>query len=134
MKRLLQISAILLLFSVHCKDQILPPPTNQTVYKICHSIARHEGWYVKNSLVRRLHNPGALVYAGQKHAKPSETGYARFESDFDGMIALDSDIRKKIEKGMTLRKISRKWTQGVGYLSAMVDETGFGPDEKLYAN
>lgn len=67
------------------------------------TIAIREGWRKTGSLVRRLHNPGALVYAGQHGAVRSTRGFASFASDAEGWYALDQDLIIKIRRGVPLR-------------------------------
>lgn len=69
---------------------------------LAEEIARQEGFYVKGSLPARLHNPGALVFAGQKEAiRDCGTPdlicgqYAYFPTDEAGWAALHKDIAAK---------------------------------------
>jgi len=82
-----------------------------TVPEIACAIAAIEGWNQPGSLTRRLHNPGALVYVGQKTAKPGLAGYAWFPDDDAGWAAERRDLALKVTAGMDLPTIARVWAQ-----------------------
>lgn len=71
---------------------------------IVYRIARQEGWHKKGSLVRRLRNPGALVYAHQYGARRHRSGFAYFDSEALGWRALDRDVELKLARGKSLKK------------------------------
>lgn len=95
-------------------------------------LAKYEGWGISNSLTHRLHNPGALSYAGQKGATRGPGGYARFAKDEDGWRALDVDLQAKVKKHhvQTLRELLRFW-DSKRYLRPISRELGIPPDAKL---
>ena len=90
--------------------------------RVVQSIARHEGWESRNSLVRRLHNPGALVYARQPGSRPGPQGYAVFENDAAGWAALRNDVRAKFRRGITIADLMERWCGGC-YIEALLQET-----------
>src|SRR5579863_360661 len=63
------------------------------IERVAASISVHEGWNDLKSLVRRQHNPGALIYVGQAGARKGRNGYAWFKTDEDGKAALLADLR-----------------------------------------
>lgn len=75
-------------------------------------IATREGWY-RDSLPRRLNNPGALVYAGQRYAIVGRRGFAYFDTAAHGWAALERDLNKKFGRGMTRDQIWQTWTDGL---------------------
>jgi hypothetical protein len=93
------------------------------VEMVVRSIARHEGWGSPNSLVRTLHNPGALVYVRQAGSRPGPQGYAVFDDDATGWTALRSDVTAKFRLGINLRDLMRLWCGGC-YLDSLLEETG----------
>jgi hypothetical protein len=78
--------------------------------RLAGALARAEGWGQADSLVRRLHNPGGLVYAGQRDASKGPGGYARFKTDLDGWHALERDLERKIARGLDIRGIVKART------------------------
>lgn len=59
-------------------------------------IALREGFLArKKTLPQRIHNPGALVWTHQSHAKKHPSGFAMFDSDAYGWIALERDLAYK---------------------------------------
>lgn len=102
MRRTLHIAAVFLLASAAVRAD--------DVDDLSEVIARLEGWGRAGSLVRRLHNPGALAYARQRHANAADQGYARFRNDADGWAALRRDLAKKIRRGLTIDQIARRWS------------------------
>jgi hypothetical protein len=93
------------------------------IERVAASIRVHEGWNNLKSLVRRQHNPGALIYVGQPGARKGKNGYAWFKTDGDGMAALIADLRAKSARGMTLRQIMARWSVK-GYGKWVASETG----------
>ena len=75
-----------------------------TVASLMHTIAVREGFYRRDSLPARYHNPCALVYARQLGAVPGARGFAWFVGDADGWMACERDLRKKIARGGNLSK------------------------------
>ncbi len=67
-------------------------------------ISRQEGWLNPRSLVHRLRNPGALVYANQPGATRGSRGFAKFRTDQEGWAALERDLRLKLREGRSLKK------------------------------
>src|ERR1700689_4049145 len=63
---------------------------------IVKKIARQEGFFLSDSLPRRLNNPGSLVFAKQRGAVLGERASARFRSERDGWRALERDVRAKL--------------------------------------
>ena len=75
------------------------------------AIARMEGWWSgPEALVRRQHNPCALVFAGQRAAERGAGGYARFRTDGDGWAACERDLRLKLARGLGPAAIIDVWT------------------------
>lgn len=58
-------------------------------------VATAEGFHTAGTLPARLHNPGALRYAGQRGARSGPQRYARFASDWAGWIAFQRDLAAK---------------------------------------
>jgi len=73
-------------------------------------IAKAEGWSVTGSLTHKLHNPGALTFVNQVGARRDKSGYARFETDVDGLLALGEDLKRKLGKGWSQEKVLRNWS------------------------
>ncbi len=67
-------------------------------------ISRQEGWLNSRSLVHRLRNPGALVYANQPGATRGSRGFAKFRTEQEGWAALERDLRLKLREGRSLKK------------------------------
>ncbi len=65
------------------------------------AIAKLEGWGKPGTRPRRLHNPGALVFAHQRGARRGEGGFAAFLNDELGWRALDVDNRIKKQRGLS---------------------------------
>ena len=93
----MRIAFAFLLLTVHipCHSGVLPA-TCAVRPALMERIARQEGFYRVGTLPARLHNPGALVYAGQHGAAAGERGYARFWSDEAGWRALEADLWRKL--------------------------------------
>jgi hypothetical protein len=108
---------------------LVPNDRADTVERLAQSIARHEGWGLPQSLVRRLHNPGALVYAGQRGATTGPRGYAVFANDTAGWTALRNDIASKFRLGITVRRMMDLWCGGC-YLDSLLEETGMAADSR----
>jgi hypothetical protein len=98
--------------------------------RVAASISVHEGWNDLKSLVRRQHNPGALIYAGQPGSRKGRNGYAYFRTDEDGKAALLADLRAKTALGMTLRQIMACWS-AMSYGKQVARETGIREDAVL---
>jgi hypothetical protein len=101
------------------------------IERVAASIRVHEGWNDLKSLVRRQHNPGALIYAGQPGARLGQSGYAAFKTDAEGMAALLADLRAKTRLGMTLRQIMDCWSTK-SYGRQVARETGIREDAVLH--
>ncbi len=80
--------------------------TNPTT--IACAIALTEGWRNPASLTRRLHNPGALVFAGQLGAAADSSGYAHFEREADGWRALQNELISSAPLE-DLAQLARRW-------------------------
>jgi hypothetical protein len=100
------------------------------IERVAASISVHEGWNDLKSLVRRQHNPGALIYVGQAGARKGRNGYAWFKTDEDGKAALLADLRAKSALGWTLRKIMERWSVR-SYGKEVSRETGIRLDAVL---
>jgi hypothetical protein len=100
------------------------------IEQVAASISVHEGWNNLKSLVRRQHNPGALVYAGQPGAWKGKNGYAWFKTDEAGKAALMADLRAKTALGWTLRQIMAHWSLR-SYGALVARETGISEDSVL---
>lgn len=61
---------------------------SKVIKKLADAIAYFEGFFLYKSLPRRLNNPGALVYVGQKNSVRDESGFACFLTAEDGWNAL----------------------------------------------
>lgn len=70
---------------------------------VAYMISDREGWRVPNSLVRRLNNPGALMFVHQ-HGAVGYHGYAKFTTEEDGWEALESDLAKKCRLKIPLHR------------------------------
>ena len=70
-------------------------------------IACREGFFRRGALPARCHNPGALVYVGQAHARRGPRGFACFAADSEGWEALQNDLLAKIQDGRSLHKAWR---------------------------
>jgi hypothetical protein len=88
----------------------------QMLERLERSIMRHEN-------CQRWNNPGCLVYARQPGAVRVASGYARFQTQTEGRVALKRDLRGKLRRGMTVEQIMRAWNGGV-YLDDLLRETG----------
>jgi hypothetical protein len=100
------------------------------IERVAASISVHEGWNNLKSLVRRQHNPGALIFVGQPGARQGKNGYAWFKTDEDGKAALLADLRAKAARGMTLRQIMARWSV-MSYSKQVARETGIREDAVL---
>lgn len=100
------------------------PEDRARIARIARAISRQEGWNKDGTLVRRLNNPGALKYVGQKNAVRGKNGYASFETPEDGWSALQRDLEKKFGRGMSLQQVMKAWTVGAGYLPVIETATG----------
>jgi len=89
---------------------------------ILDKIAIAEGWGTPSSLVRRLHNPGALVYVGQPDARRHSSGYAEFNSEVSGWNALERDLEVKRKRhgspGLAWPYLRETRFRAAGFLSA----------------
>ncbi len=103
------------------------------IERIAASISVHEGWNNLHSLVRRQHNPGALVFARQPGARRGKNAYAWFETDAHGKAALMADLRAKFSRGMTLGQIMARWSEK-SYGKQVARETGVREDEVVPVN
>jgi hypothetical protein len=100
------------------------------IERVAAAISVHEGWNNLKSLVRRQHNPGALIYVGQPGARQGKNGYAWFKTDEDGKAALLADLRAKSARGWTLRQIMERWSVR-SYGKEVSRETGIRLDAVL---
>lgn len=88
-------------------------------------VAILEGWLIPTSKVRRLHNPGALAYAGQRGASRSRGGVARFRTDREGWEALTSELDRRVARATSPKSIFDDWSTTPGYASvALVSQLG----------
>lgn len=78
-----------------------------TIVLLYQFIRVREGFFRNGSLPQRLHNPCALVYAGQVGAIPADRGFAWFVADEDGAMACGRDIEKKLREHRSLRRAWR---------------------------
>lgn len=81
-----------------------------TAHSMSLAIGDIEGWRVPDSLVHRLHNPGALVFAGQPGARPASGGYASFADDAAGWTAVERDILAKLQLGLSPAEVGAMWS------------------------
>lgn len=73
-------------------------------------IADIEGWKAPRSLVRRLHNPCAMIFAEQLGAEPGDLGYASYKNDPAGWRSCENDLSMKMDSGMDLSMIIEAWS------------------------
>lgn len=106
-KSLLAAVALLIVFRPSLAEPKPPITIVDAVTPVLKRIAHIEGWDKPRSLVRRLHNPGALKYAHQRGATRGPRGFARFKTDEDGWAASWRDYSAKRRHGLTLRQIAR---------------------------
>lgn len=94
--------------------------------RVADAITRHE------AAPPRLHNPGALVYAGQPNARRGKTPLAEFPDDQQGRDALMRDLKSKASLGLNLGETLRLWCpNGAAYAAIVARETGISEDEVL---
>lgn len=74
---------------------------SELIKLIAESIATMEGFYTRNSVAQRNHNPGNLRRWGNVQVID---GYASFPSDAAGWEALRSQISRNVKRGLTLRE------------------------------
>ena len=96
--------------------------------RVAAAISVQEGWNVRGSLVRRQHNPGALVFARQPGARKGKSSYARFDSDQQGQAALIADLRAKFSRCMTLGEVMTRWS-AKSYGGVIARQTGISEEE-----
>ena len=103
------------------------------VKQVARSIARHEGFCIRGTIAERQHNPGGLIYVGQVGAKRGSRGYASFDDDVAGYLALLRDLEYKTAAGLNLGQIMRRWNMANGgkYAAIVARETGIGEAEML---
>lgn len=81
-----------------------PPRVCSTRPALIEYIATQEGYYADHlTLTQKLHNPCALVYAGQRGAMPDPSGTARFKFEVDGFSACHRDVTSKLSRGISLK-------------------------------
>ena len=119
---LLQVTCLPVVFSQTCVPA--------KIERVAVAISVHEGWNNPNSLVRRQHNPGALIFVGQPGGRKGRQGYAWFKTDQTGKQALVADLRAKSARGMTLAGIMDRWSV-TSYGRLVARETGVGESEVL---
>lgn len=87
-------------------------------------IARMEGWWAGTTRVRKLNNPGALVFVRQPGAHrskeaawdfPPHLKFARFDSAAAGWDALVRDLRGKLARGSDLGRAWPYLSKGAPY-------------------
>jgi hypothetical protein len=99
----------------------VPTATASPTQTLAKAIARAEGFYVKNSIPNRLHNPGD-IRSHSLHAYPGQIGlshgYVVFRNNRAGWNALEHQITKMVEGGsrlysvnMTLNQFSKKYAE-----------------------
>lgn len=71
------------------------------VDQISQSIARQEGYNVAGSIAQQNNNPGNLRTWGNT---PVVNGYASFATPEDGWAALNQQVQKNIDRGLTLEE------------------------------
>jgi len=106
------------------------PCVPDKIERLATAISIQEGWNDPNSLVRRQHNPGALIFVGQRGGRKGRSGYASFKTDQAGKDALIADLRAKTARGMTLGRIMSRWSVK-SYAHLMVRETGININDVL---
>jgi hypothetical protein len=106
------------------------------VEELVSAIARAEGYWVKNSIPNRLHNPGD-IRSHSLHAYPGQIGlshgYVVFKNDRAGWAALTHQIDKMADGSsriynvnMTLKQFSKKYAESptwVKNVSKILDVT-----------
>ena len=73
----------------------------EAVSGIARAIATMEGFYKSGSLAQRNHNPGNLRSWG---SLPVRDGYVVFPNEEAGWSALSRQVRKNIDRGLTLEE------------------------------
>jgi hypothetical protein len=106
------------------------PCVPDKIERLATAISIQEGWNNPDSLVRRQHNPGALIFVGQRGGRKGRSGYALFKTDQAGKDALIADLRAKSARGMTLGRIMSRWSVK-SYAHLMVRETGININDVL---
>jgi hypothetical protein len=106
------------------------PCVPDKIERLATAISIQEGWNNPQSLVRRQHNPGALIFVGQRGGRKGRSGYAWFKNDQAGKDALIADLRAKSARGMTLGRIMSRWSVK-SYAHLMVRETGININDLL---
>ena len=120
-------------FGEPCIPGIIERGTLERIGKIeciAAAISVQEGWNDPKSLVRRQHNPGALVFVGQRGGRMGKNGYAWFKNDKAGKEALLADLRAKSARGMRLGKIMSRWSVK-SYAPLIVRRTGININDIL---
>jgi 5'(3')-deoxyribonucleotidase len=119
--------------------------TQDKVKVFAHAIARTEGFYVKNTIPNRTHNPGDLtelahgaVYPGQVGVlRKNHMAYVRFRDNAAGYAALYHQIEKMLNgkskfytQTMTLQQVgklyagnSRLWAKNLSYCLGVSSST-----------
>lgn len=89
--------------------------------KFSESIGHMEGFFVKSTLHKtlpqRLNNPGDLIYKQQKNSvkvniKGSDgkiRSFASFDTEEDGWLACDEQLRKFANRGFTVWETIKAW-------------------------
>jgi len=111
----------------------LPGVNSSTTVKIAQAIAAAEGWYVPNSLPRRLNNPGALKLDGHTLTQFSseQEGWNALYHQVDLMITGQS---KYYDSSMTWREIAVIYTGGDNpnsWAANVTSALGVSPDSTL---
>jgi hypothetical protein len=108
--------------------------THPKVQAIAKAIATAEGYYVPNSLPRRLNNPGALK-------DPISGQFRRFDTPEAGWNALYAQVERILNNksmyynsNMTIRQIAQIWTGGdkpEAWARIVSSKLGVSPDTPI---
>jgi hypothetical protein len=115
--------------------------SSEKVDQFAHAIARTEGFYVRNSIPNRFHNPGNIC-AHSMRAYPGQIGldrrsYVVFKNDTYGWMALRHQVEKALNgeskvynRNMTLHEVAKKyaedyrpWEKNVAHILHITPET-----------
>lgn len=70
----------------------------QVIDTIATQISHMEGFYIKASVAAKNNNPGSLRSWGKV---PTKQGYAVFPTVEDGWVALETQVAKNVDRGLS---------------------------------
>lgn len=95
-------------------------------------IRQHEGGLIPGTAPYRQNNPCALVFVGQRHARPGYAGIAKFDTPAAGDAACRMDLKLKLNGGLNVDQILFKWNKS-GYAEALKRERGLTGRESAFS-